>query len=137
MKKCPYCVEEIQDDAQKCKHCGEFFVKKDPKMHNTFKDYEKWLKQNYPAYDIVSEDKEEKIIVLNKEYKPFNIIVFILLLLLWVLPGLIYAAVTLLKDKIITLTIYFDKNGKVIKINHNNFKFLMDNYNNSFQNKIK
>lgn len=39
MKKCPFCAEEIQDDAIKCKHCSEFLTKAPLSQEHAFPWY--------------------------------------------------------------------------------------------------
>jgi hypothetical protein len=129
MKKCPYCAEEVNDEAIKCRWCGERLdaVPEPP----SFARFEEWLKRTYPAYRVVSRNAAERFVVLNKEQKSFSPLAFVLLLLLWVLPGLIYAMVTLSGKGYIALTVRFAGDGSAESVSDPNFAFLARGFNKS------
>ena len=75
MKKCPFCAEEIQDEAVKCRFCGEFITQSQSgkiryecvirKFYINKKVLSKFLK-NQSLINIFSK-KEEVLLKLNPE----------------------------------------------------------------------
>jgi uncharacterized membrane protein YvbJ len=94
MKKCPFCAEEIQDEAVVCKHCGRDLTAPQPKDSAVLRESLEKTVRRYMlyGYGLVSQIETSAVMERRAPVNATTMIAAVLLLwpaaILYAIPGL-------------------------------------------------